>query len=279
MENNSDPRRTIESHIKSLEFDFDRKILVVEGREDRLFLEYLTDNNLKNTIILEIDSVKIEKDVKGGNRGRILYFSSLSENERVKFLIDRDYSMFTNEVFKNNVILTDYKDLESYLYEEVFMQKFIKLGLKTEKIDAEHLLNELFKARFFGILRITSILYNLNLSVNKTNERFSKYIEIDKGLNVNIKEKEYFISVISNSNIKPKFSELEVLFNDTQSNFSGVENRLIVHGKDAIQLVSEISAKLGIVRENIENILWMSFDSTLISKFPNLQYTLDFIKN
>lgn len=279
MENNSDPRRTIESHIKSLEFDSERKILVVEGREDRLFLEYLTDYNLKNTIILEINSVKIEVDVKGGNRGRILYFSSLSENERVKFLIDRDYSTFTDEVFKNNVILTDYKDLESYLYEEVFMQKFIKLGLKTEKIDAEHLLNELYKARFFGILRITSILYNLNLSVNKTNERFSKYVEINKELNVSIKEKEYFTSVISNSNIKPKFSELEELFNNTQSNYSDVENRLIVHGKDAIQLVSEISARLGVVRENIENILWMSFDSTLIPKFPNLQYTLDFIRN
>lgn len=279
---NEEPRREAIAHIKSLEFDPSRKILVVEGKTDRLFLEHLTSGEIAiNTTILEISSVEFHEQISGGNRGKIIYFASLTnkEEERLKFLVDKDYSKYTNDIIPNNVILTDYKDLESYLFEEKYLDKFLKIGLKTEKIKAKKILEELNKAKYFGFVRITSLEKEMNLSINKTNDKLSKYLEFDNTFNLTIKQEKYLDSLIQNSTYSVEKTILKKNVDEIIDKYSIEENRNIVHGKDAISIIEEICVKLGYKSENIGSVFWMSFDGTKVSKYPNLKKAVDFIKN
>lgn len=279
---NVEPRREPIAHIKSLEFDPNRKILVVEGRADRLFLEHLTSDEIAiDTTILEISSVEFNEHIEGGNRGKIIHFASLTdkEEERLKFLVDKDYSKYTNDIIPYNVILTDFKDLESYLFEEKYLDKFLKIGLKTDKINAKKILEELNKAKYFGFVRITSLEKELNLSINKTNDKLSKYLEFDNTFSLTIKQEKYIDSLIQNSTYSVEKTFLKNNVNEIIDKYSIEENRNIIHGKDAISIIEEICIKLGYKSENIGSVFWMSFDSTKINKYPNLKKTVDFIKN
>jgi hypothetical protein len=276
------PRRTPEAHFKSLEFDPDRKILVVEGLEDRLFLEYLCGKKInKNAIILEIETVEINSTIYGGNRGRIIHFAGLlkTNHPNIKFLVDKDYSQYTNEKLPLNTILTDFKDLEGYLYKENYIDKFLKIGIKTDKINSSHLLKELYKAKFFGYIRLTSLINDLNLSVNKTNKKITKYIKVDSLYKVTFKENDYLISLIQNSTQKPKLDDLKDEIVNTIEKFKTEENNLLVHGKDVLAILKSICIKLGNSKENIENIFWMCFDSNDLNMHPNLKGTVDFLNN
>ena len=129
-------RREPEAHLQSLKMDSERRIMVVEGKDDRLLLEHICNSEIdNNTIILEIESIELPKEILGGNRGRIIHFAIMSEFffNQIKFFIDKDYSPFTGETFPKNIITTDYKDIESYLFESNSIDKFLKIGLKIVK--------------------------------------------------------------------------------------------------------------------------------------------------
>jgi len=272
-------RRKPDAWLKSLEMDSQRKILVVEGIEDRLLVEYLTDNKLNSSaIILEIDSIDISEKIDGGNKGRLIYLSEIVEQNRsFKIFIDKDYSEFTKTKYKNNVITTDFKDLESYLYEVDFLRKFIKVGLKTERINEKGLLKSISLLRYFGIVRIVSIVNELKLSVNKTNERISKYINIGSDNTFTIEEDRYITSLIQNSNNNIDFATLSELIKKSIEKFAGIHFKEIVHGKDMIALVKILASKINFKKDNIENVLWMSFDNRKLEDYINLSEIVEYL--
>lgn len=279
---NEKPTREPSAHIKSLELDPKRKILFVEGKADRLFLEFLSDGEIgTDSNIIEIESVDFHERIEGGNRGKIIYFASLvsEEEERIKFLADRDYGKYTGEEIPANVILTDFKDLESYLIEEKFLDKFLKIGLKTEKIRAKQLLNEINKAKYFGFIRITSLEKNMNLSINTTNERLSKYLSVDKMFTLSINEDKYLEILLQNSAFAINKKDLVSNINEISKKYSKEEKRDIIHGKDALSVIQYICIKIGFKAENIESVFWMGFDSSKINNYPNLKKAVDYLKN
>lgn len=279
---NEKPTREPSAHIKSLELDPKRKVLFVEGKADRLFLEFLSDGEIgTDSNIIEIESVDFHERIEGGNRGKIIYFASLvsEEEERIKFLADRDYGKYTGEEIPANVILTDFKDLESYLIEEKFLDKFLKIGLKTEKIRAKQLLNEINKAKYFGFIRITSLEKNMNLSINTTNERLSKYLSVDKTFTLSINEDKYLEILLQNSAFAINKKDLVSNINEISKKYSKEEKRDIIHGKDALSVIQYICIKIGFKAENIESVFWMGFDSSKINNYPNLKKAVDYLKN
>ena len=279
---NEKPTREPSAHIKSLELDPKRKVLFVEGKADRLFLEFLSDGEIgTDSNIIEIESVDFHERIEGGNRGKIIYFASLvsEEEERIKFLADRDYGKYTGEEIPANVILTDFKDLESYLIEEKFLDKFLKIGLKTEKIRAKQLLNEINKAKYFGFIRITSLEKNMNLSINTTNERLSKYLSVDKTFTLSINEDKYLEILLQNPAFAINKKDLVSNINEISKKYSKEEKRDIIHGKDALSVIQYICIKIGFKAENIESVFWMGFDSSKINNYPNLKKAVDYLKN
>lgn len=274
-------RRKPEAHIKSLEMDPDRRILVVEGLEDRLLLEYICGKNKsKDSIILEISSVDIDISVEDGNRGRVIHFASLcnSKSDRISFFIDRDYQFVRNATLPSNVILTDYRDVEAYLLEETNIEKFIKIGLNTDKIGASSFYDEISKARYFGFLRITSIERELKLAVNKTNERLSKYIDISKEYDISILEDNYLTVIIQNTTErKYEKEELKKWMLEITEKYKDIDKRYIIHGKDLLSFISEVCNKIISSKGNIDKVFWMSFDKDNINQYPNLMSVVNFI--
>jgi len=274
-------RRDPMAHIKALEMDTDRKMLIVEGREDRLFVEYLSDNQLdKNLIILEIDSIDITENIEGGNRARLLYFAKLTPEEcdRLKFFIDKDYSQYIGEEIPQKITQTDFKDIESYLIDEESITKFLKIGIKTEKINSIDFINEIKKAQYFGFVRIASLKNGYNLSVNKTNEKLAKYLSIEANGKVEIKNKEYLTSLIQNSIIKISIQDLETALEVVIGELNGKDCKYIIHGKDLLSFVTEICYKMGCKKDNLDNVFWMSMDKSQIGNYENLSRIMDFCK-
>jgi hypothetical protein len=261
------------AHLKSLEMDPDRKLLIVEGKEDRLFVEYLCGQDIdSDLVILEIQSVEIDAQVEGGNRGRILYFAGLTDpqTERIKFFIDRDYSSYLGLDVPVNITQTDYKDLETYLLNADCLDKLIKIGIKTDRIDSNKFFNEAKKASYFGFVRISSLKSGLNLSVNETNENIRRYINVSNTFDVSINDTRYLTALLQNSNNRTSISDLKTIINSNIEDLKDEELEFIIHGKDLLSLVTEICFKLGSDRENIDNLFWMSFDKTKIEEYKNL---------
>lgn len=266
-------RRTTAAHLKSLELDPERKLLIVEGKEDRLFVEYLCGQEIdSNLVILEIQSIEIDAQVEEGNRGRILYFASLTDpqTERIKFFIDRDYSPYLGLEIPANITQTDYKDLETYLLSVDCFNKLLKIGIKTDKIDSEKFLNEAKKASYFGFVRISSLKSGLNLSVNETNKNIRKYITVSNSFDVSINKTKYLTALLQNSNNKTTIKDLKTIIDSNIEDLIDEGIEYIIHGKDLLAFVTEICYKLGQNKENIDNLFWMSFDNSKIEDHKNL---------
>ncbi len=111
-------KRTPDAIIKSFEMDTLKKSLYVEGQTDRLFFEYLFENQVEDsTVFFEIETVDIPEVKEGGNRERLLSFASKIESSgtRIKCFIDADFLRIFQESMPKTVILTDFRDLEAYL--------------------------------------------------------------------------------------------------------------------------------------------------------------------
>jgi hypothetical protein len=271
-------RRKPEAIIKSFEMDPEKKAVYVEGIEDRLFFEYAFEKQVKDgTLFFEIETVDLPEVAKGGNRQRLIEFAAQVESSdaKIKCFVDTDYTnICKKETIPKTAILTDFKDLEAYLYEKKYLNKFIKLGLKTNKITPQFILDEISNAREIAILRVCSQDKNFDFPFQKTNEHFSRYYKPTKGLNLN----GYIQTLLQNSKIKPQKIELHTAINETKNKCKQIDNRHLIHGKDVIEIIKEISRILGYKKDNIELVFWMSFDNADINKFPALKKVAEFIK-
>ncbi|MGM5629878.1 DUF4435 domain-containing protein [Apibacter raozihei] len=275
---NERPKRTPKSHIKSFELDNERRLLVVEGITDRFFFEFICDKIDKNSIIIEIENIEMDP-VEGGNKGKILHFSNIvpSDMENIKFFIDRDYDLNETNINKH-IIITDFKDLESYLLNQFFLDKFLKIGLKTNKIDATTLFELLISSVYFGYVRKFSILKGKNLSINNTNEKLNKYIKY-VGNTLEIDKNKYIAVLIQNSEklkIKPEFliEEIDEFIKSSEE----IDYRFIIHGKDLIKVLEVICKKIGFEKDNIDSVFWMSFDEKKIKEYKNLNLAITYLK-
>lgn len=274
-------RREPEAYIQSLEMDSDLRILFVEGNEDRMLLEHICSDEIdENTIVIEIDSVKLPKEIEGGNRGKVIYCALLSKqkHQRLKYFVDKDYSTFTGEKIPKNVTITDFRDIESYLYEKDSIDKYLKIGVKTDKINSTHLLKQMYKAKYFGFIRIASLKNNLKLSVNKTNIKLSKYIKTETDYTVTIDEDKYLKSLIQNTKDKISLEQLKKYIDGVIAKYSKENTKNILHGKDAIEILKIISNKIK-KNDNYESVFWMAFDKNKTNEFENLNSIVNYLKN
>ena len=277
MEPTSDKlRRKPEAVIKSFEMDPTKKAVYVEGPTDRLFFEYLFEDEIKSeTLFYEIDTVDIPAITEGGKRQRLIEFAKIIDKSAasIKIFIDADFSRIISEVIPKPVILTDFRDLEAYLYEKKYLTKFIKLGLKTNKITPDLMLDEIHRARDIAILRLGSYQKKLDLPFQETNENFSRYYTYGVGLDF----VKYVNALIQNCKQKHKFKDVKDVFTETQEKQTTVDNRDLIHGKDVIEIVKMIAAHLKLKKENVDLIFWMSFDKADIKKFKNLKEVGEFV--
>ena len=270
-------KRKPEAIVKAFEMDPDRCAIYVEGHDDRLFFEHLFENQVRNdTIFFEIATVDIPEVKENGNRERLLNFASSIENHeiRIKCFVDADFTRILGEAMPPNVIFTDFRDLEAYLYERNYLNKFIKLGLKTNKITPESILNELSNAKEIAILRLCSKENEFKLPFQETNENFSRYYVYGKGVNI----AKYKNALFQNCETRPKIADFNEALIESKKKCVSLADKDFIHGKDALNIIKEIAKALGYKKDNVELIFWMSFDRADINKYPALKEVENFIK-
>lgn len=273
-----------EAIIKSFEMDPQRRTLFVEGAKDRLLLEWLVGNNLdENTQIREIDFVHIKSNT-GGKKGRIIKFAQLIENKviNIYFFADADFDRILKVKLPSNIILTDNNDMEGYILSEQGIKKLLKVGLSSEKITPNNLLNSIFSVgRKIGILRITSYSKNLKLPFKIVNENFNRYILIDNQYNVKFKDEKYIRALLQASqNLTLRdFNRINDLYLKNISKFKTTESLKLTNGKDALLILQNVVKKLGIDKKNIDKVLWMYFNRELISNHNNLFSIVNILEN
>lgn len=275
MSLNDKPKRTSESLIKSLEFDSDKKILIVEGVSDRLFLEFLQSSKNEDVVILEIENIDIDTDFNG-NKGKIIQLISRvpTNIENISFFIDRDYDL-NEENINQNTILTDFKDLETYLLNKSYLDKFLRIGIKCEKITSDKIYKELLNCQYFGFIRKLSITNNLNLPINSCNEKLEKYVKYNKTKGIEIDYTKYLALVIQKAKLKLSTEELQKQINLFIDNDKSIPE-FIIHGKDLIKFLEIICNSIG-YKQDIEAPFWMSFDHNNVKNYKNLKKVIEFI--
>ena len=72
---------------------------------------------------------------------------------------------------------------------------------------------------------------------------------------------------------------MEFNLQKTITQYEHLDCRLLIHGKDTLNLVKEIAKKLGLVKNNVEAIFWMSFEKKDYEKFKNIKSVIDLLKN
>lgn len=268
--------------LKSFEMDPDRKVLYVEGKRDRLFFEYILENKLgKNVLIREISTVELP-DCEGGEKGRLMFFAHVISNskiENLKFFTDADYDLLLEKSLPPNIITTDYKDLEAYLYEEDIFLKFILLGLATDKISVKYLKDKICNCRILAYLRIINERYNYHLPINETNKNFSRYFSIKANLSSAFDYDKYITTLLQKINRLKKKDDVLKKLEIIKQDFNHIPIKYIVHGKDVINLLKEIAHALNLDKKNVEKVFWTCFDKSTIPNYTNLATVLQFLKN
>lgn len=271
-------RRTPQAIIKSFEMDPDKRAVYVEGQNDRLFFEYVFEDQIdEQTVFLEISTVDLPEVDKGGNRGRLIEFAKqISESGvKIKCFVDADSSRILHSLeFPHTIILTDFRDLEGYLYERSYINKFIKVGLKTEKITPEYLLDEISKAREIAILRLCSEEKEYKFPFNQVNKNLHRYYQPGQDINL----KKYIAVLLQKCDNKPTDNDFKYSLEQSTEKCRTISDRDLLHGKDVLRIIKEIASTLGLKKDNVELVFWMSFDRADVGKFPALKEVDEFLK-
>lgn len=276
--------RSPEAIIKEFEMDSQRRILFVEGEKDRLLLEWLVGNNLdENTQIREIDYVYINSSF-GGRKGRIVKFAQLIENKAINiyFFADADFDRLLKVKLPSNIILTDNYDMEGYILSEQGIEKLLKVGLSSEKITPNKLLNSILSVgRKIGVLRITSYTKGYGLPFKNVNKNFHRYIKIDNHYNIKLNENRYIEVLLQDSRdlSMRNFKDINKEYLKNIEKYQNTESLKLTNGKDALLILKNIVKKFGINKDNIDKVLWMYFNKDLTSNNHNLNIVINILQN
>jgi hypothetical protein len=255
-------------------------MVFVEGLRDLAFWRKLSPVSERiNSVIYSIDSIEIEC-AAGGNKGRLIALATKLNTagfgERVKFFVDADYDHFIKKQHPSNVIITDYRDIEGYAFNEETIGEIVLTGLAKQK-DINFIFCSLINLCFpIGVLRLLSESESLELPFNKTfkNKGRSKIIK-KNGTDQIIDTKALISKLLQNAQIS--LSKLEGLQDDFEKLLAkekSTDYRLIIHGKDWGFYLSFLC---DVEKIPMEPLIFLSLDYQRLRKEKNISIVIKFL--
>lgn len=232
---------TVKELIGRLRLDSSLVVLFVEGLRDLSFWrKYAPISERKNSVVYCACLIKISDSQKGGDKGKLLKLLEILEEfnvftNRVKVFVDADNDRLLSIVHPCNVVLTDFRDLESYAYDEHTLSEVVHTGLAKNQVNISDLKKEIEEICFpLASLRLLSERDNYLLPFAHTfeNNNRKKYIKKQKKrMFLNI---EYLIrTLLQNAGISiSKTREIHEKLNETIQQSRHTDIRQMLHGKD-----------------------------------------------
>lgn len=137
------PRRSIDDLLALYRLHPDLPDYYVEGRTDRLFLEYILQGC--SAKVIEVDEIEIPVEVlmkhnlTEGARQRVVALAaelrgafSREHGKNVRCIVDADFGRLLGnaETLPSLLRFTDYSCIESYWFDELHLEKYVRFGLR-----------------------------------------------------------------------------------------------------------------------------------------------------
>jgi hypothetical protein len=275
-------RRDVDSRFAAYKFDPGRRELYVEGRRDRVVLNYLVgEEQHPDVTVVEINEVDLPERAEGGNKGRLISFARLALDTVpvIRAFADADYDRILSVDTPTNVVYTDYHDLEGYVLRPECIQKIWGLGLGSDINMAEaveKLAIILAVARSAGLIRVMAELERLQLPFRTSD--LSKYVDV-KVDPPSLKIKPYLQTLMQGRGIPlNRLTDLQVRLLHVQESYSSVSNAELVHGKDCLSILRAFLGPQKVSVEQVEALVWTSFDRTMVETGSQLEYIVNLLR-
>ncbi|WP_433215688.1 hypothetical protein ACQP00_06320 [Dactylosporangium sp. CS-047395] len=265
--------------------DPSRKELYVEGVRDKSFLDWLVPVGLRiNASIVLICNVEVLDAGEGGERSRLLKFLRTIEAESVDVhgLVDADsdpLSAAARGAMPSNAWVTDLRDLESYVLSVNNIRTALQLGFARDPALAPAIFASMaVEARWLAALRLTSEVAGLRLPVSE--QKWLRHAKFDSLGTVVLDRKKILTSLLQSAGLSLKgLDDVILQIQKTQDEISDFTDREVLHGKDALALLTLQLREIGCNVVDVGPVLWTTFRHDYVSEFPNLSQVVSYLKS
>jgi len=255
--------------------------LYVEGNMDKVFIESFLKNKKCNKKVFPIEIVDFsglnidyfENFDPTSNKNKVAILSKLIsgniQNSKVKCLIDKDFDDYIKSISNGVLLRTDFSCLESYLFCEEVLEKFLAIAINNFPFSASHILLQLSKALkpLFCIRLMREIWYNSAQLVAIENN-----VSIEKQTGkINFDEMNYLQKFIDKNNLGIQKVLVIDRYNELMAKLSS-DIRHYINGHDFLDIfflyVNKIKNTLKYKEENFGRVLYLAVESHMIASYP-----------
>jgi hypothetical protein len=254
--------------------------IYVEGNTDKVFIENFLKNKQCNRKIFVIDIIDFSElhtdyleglDIKS-NRNKVVVLSKLLNEKlpstNVRCIVDKDFDDHIKSINNNKLLKTDFSCLESYLFCEEVIEKFLKIGIVNFPFNPsfildqlERVLKPLFCLRLlrelkFPSTKLVDIDNNLAIDKNKGTINFDEMEYLNKFINKNSMSK-------NTKNIIDSYKEIYQQLN--------LEIRHYLNGHDFLMIfylyLNKIKNTPKFKEENLSKSLFLTVETSMIENY------------
>ena len=154
-------RRKLDELVARYELEPSLHDVYVEGLTDKSIIQwFLDESNLdtKNCTVYEIDTVDIPTDqlfalgLNDSNRSRVIFLAfqlqrlfETTSLPHVVCIADRDFDdlIGSSSIESELLLFTDYTSIEMYLFDYNIIEKFLRLALRKDDLEAVNIINNI----------------------------------------------------------------------------------------------------------------------------------------
>lgn len=271
---------TIKEIQTNLKLDPSLKYMFVEGLRDLSFWRAVVPIcNRINTQVIRVGSVTDLKVDCGGEKGKLLKLCELLEeygvSDRARFFVDSDNDRLLNTHHSNSVLLTDYRDLESYCFSQACITSLLDRGMaKVDTSDVPQIISSLSNiCRKIGLLRFISERDQLSLPFSKTFEKNGRK-KFNKANACN--EDKLVTTLLQNSGLglSQKDSVLDRL-SQVEASHATIDCKYIVQGKDWTFFLADL---ISVPSDIIESLIFLALDYNSVKQEPQINEAVQFLE-
>jgi hypothetical protein len=268
--------------------DHERHELYVEGLRDKTFLDWLVPpSDRLHATVIPIEQIEIPDIQMGGNRQRIVKFMHevWDKCPRIRALMDSDASSLVLQSLRlasftppPNTWTTDFRDLESYVLDQSKIRDCLQLGYGKDGAVADALYTSMITtARRVAALRLVSEALAIRLPVSAY--RWIRHVSFDSSGAIGFETATVISSLLQSAGISlSRKGEILEMVNRVQDELSLLGDREVVHGKDALILLTRQFKALGIATPDVSPTLWATFRQEDVAAFPVLAEVVAFLR-
>ncbi|UTV29911.1 DUF4435 domain-containing protein [Photobacterium atrarenae] len=271
---------TFQEIVTQKSLDNDVSFMFVEGDRDLSFWRKvipITERN--NTQIIQIRSLSDLDAVEGGEKGRLILLSNLFQehglSERIRVFVDADNDYISSKEYTESVLLTDFRDLEAYCFQDACLNEFFETGLAKSNIDVQKIKENLVSLSLpIGFLRYVSEHEDLKLPFQKSFDKNGRRKFMDRKQPI-IDRSKLVTTLLQNAKVSVKECDRILgTLDDLTKTFETFEVRKIIQGKDWLFFLGEL---FDIPSDQVESQLFLALDYDSLTDFTNVRAACDFV--